>query len=157
MCGKSQTCENESEDIFCDLRDLQNIHCTSDKCVETVCTVPGETCQNGECLCGTETTCLGNKHATKCDTEKGKCVCDVTGYECPEEDSTGGCMVQQDDEFKLHAGCFIASTERLVWKVDNCKKFCNDDAGCKGFALGKPADDFFASYEDGCFMATNRT
>ena len=38
------------------------------------CSVMGETCQDGECSCGSGPTCHGNQTAPICDAENGQCV-----------------------------------------------------------------------------------
>ena len=82
------------------------------------------------------------------------------GYDCPDETSTDSCMVDQNGEAKIHAGCFFPNRpssnprRNMIWGTKDCEIFCNDDPTCKGFSIGLVSD---ISTEEGCLLATNRT
>lgn len=81
MCGTIGSCKDDATAPFCD---PNNNVC---KCSSTVdsCKNEGETCQGGQCSCGTQGfSCAGLTGAPYCDAEASVCKCSETTEACDQ-------------------------------------------------------------------------
>ena len=55
-----------------------------DPCDGVVCKIPGETCQNGLCKCGSACSCEGSQAGSYCDAKNSICKCSEVEDACKD-------------------------------------------------------------------------
>ena len=139
-CGARETCKRMMSGSYCDPVDskckcsekIDACSGTTDKCTFQTCTcgggnpcsIDGETCQSGECMCGNITTCSGLKTGSYCDANGSQCKCSSTLDACTG--TTDRCVNEK---------CTCGGQENLVCSgaSDRCKDGtckCGDDKPC---------------------------
>ena len=135
-CGEAKSCENKTTGSYCDqANSLCKCNATIDACTGTTdrctqlgctcgfddpCSIWGETCQSGVCMCRNNCTCKGRATGEYCDALTGMCKCSSHLDACSGEKSqclNGNCIVANDvsckitNEIRQHGTCRCGSRE----------------------------------------------
>ena len=148
-------------------------YCTSqcptvydDPCEGVVCNIPGETCQNGICKCGSACSCEGSQTGSYCDAKNSICKCSEVEDACKDGkvcDPVTGRSIGQAGKCLKCLGGYDCCTEDNLCDVHEGP--CDSDKDCKhGLKCGidncpKCAEGencgHWESYEDCCFKGVS--
>ena len=109
-------------------KEYENVENYTDPCKVPgliVCNVPGETCQDGVCKCGTACSCEGRPTGSYCDADNSICKCSDTEDACEE-----GSLCDPSDKKcrKCIGGSSCCTTDN---KCDAMEGDCDKDEECK--------------------------
>ena len=101
-------------------------------CDAIVCNVPGETCENGICKCGSARSCEGSLSGSFCDLANSKCKCSAKEDACKD----GLLCDPMDGKCKRCVGQSSCCTKDSPCGVGGGD--CNEDTDCMdGLKCGK--------------------
>jgi len=110
-----------------------------DLCATISCTVAGETCQSGRCMCGTGPSCNGNDQAPTCDAANNRCICG-SSPSCEMNLAAPTCDVANN---KCICGTVGRATMGCTVAGETCKAgtcMCGTAASCNGSMTAPTCD-----------------
>ena len=80
-------------------------------CSNVTCSIPGETCKEGLCMCGTVDSCANKTSGSYCQADQNQCKCSKDVEACAEEEECKNGMCGKSCIVHLFVESILPSSE----------------------------------------------